>query len=494
MKYVAVFDIGTTAVKGILVDKEVQLMEEHTVELNTFVSADGMIEQQPEDWWEAIIHIASLWWKNGISPESVRAITFSGQMEDVISISEQDNYRAILYSDTRAGEEAKWIHKQYPKIRSITGNNVSATTPLAKIKWLENQAPKQYEHTKKFVFCSKDYCIYQLTKEAVTDPITAATTGMMDLKSRSWNKTIFKACGIDEEKLPKLLEVDSTVGSITEAASKTTGFSTSTIVINGSGDAGASTLGAGAIHEKDCYFYMGTTGWLAIVEKNEGQLDSLSEGHFNLAFVEKVHRISVAPLLNVGNVHKWAVHSYIDQNESNKYETFESLIEQAEPGSGGVVFLPYLNGERNPMIDPDAKGAYWGITSHTERKELARAALEGVTFSLKQTLEMYDLQDQRTITLIGGASKSNNWCQMMADIMNHPIRVPLNSEYLPSIGVASTAFVALDWCDSYAYFIDKYVKKVPSKEFTPDLTQVDIYSTHYEKFKKLYPALQSVYK
>lgn len=493
MSYIAVFDIGTTAVKGILVDKEVHLMEEHTVELTTYVSEDGMMEQRPEDWWEAIIHIASLWWKNRISPDSIRAITFSGQMEDVISISDESDYRAILYSDTRAGKEAQWIHEKCPEIRAITGNNVSATTPLAKIKWLENKAAKQYVDTEKFVFSSKDYCIYQLTKEAVTDPITAATTGMMDLKNRSWNKQIYKSCAIDEGKLPRLLEADSVVGKVTEEASKKTGFPTSTLVINGSGDAGASTLGAGAVHEKDCYFYMGTTGWLAIVEKNEGQFDSLSEAHFNLAFVEKAHRISVAPLLNVGNVHKWAVHSYIDQNETNKYETFEALIEQAAPGSGGVVFLPYLNGERNPMIDPDAKGAYWGITSHTERKDLAHAALEGVTFSLKQTLEMFELQDRRTITLIGGASKSNSWCQMMADIMNHPIRVPLNSEYLPSIGVASIAFVALGWSESYEQFSDTYIKKVPSKEYAPNPTHVDMYKKHFEKFKKLYPALQTIY-
>ncbi|GAA0348372.1 FGGY family carbohydrate kinase [Oceanobacillus oncorhynchi subsp. oncorhynchi] len=494
MTYVAVFDIGTTAVKGILVDKDVQLMEEHSVELTTFVSEEGLIEQQPADWWKAVIQITSLWWKNGISPESVRAITFSGQMEDVISISEADAYRAILYSDMRAGKEAEWITKQCPEIRSYTGNNVSASTPLAKIKWLEKYSPDQYENTMKFVFSSKDYVIYKLTNEAVTDPITAATTGMMDLKNRVWNEAIYQTCRIDEEKLPALLEADSIIGAITEEASKVTGFSTSTIVINGTGDAGATTLGAGAVHENDCYFYMGTTGWLAIVERNKGQLDSLSESHFNLAFVEKSHRISVAPLLNVGNVHQWAAQLYIDQHVAHKYETFETLIEQTEPGSGGVLFLPYLNGERNPMIDPNAKGAYWGITPHTERKYLARAALEGVTFSLKQTLEMYDLKDQRTITLIGGVSKSNNWCQMMTDIMNHPIRVPLNSEYLPSIGVASTAFIELGWCESYRQFVNTFVRNIPSKDYTPNQERVAVYAAQYETFKKLHPALQSVYR
>ncbi len=239
---------------------------------------------------------------------------------------------------------------------------------------------------------------------------------------------------------------------------------------------------------------MGTTGWLAIVERNEGQLDSLSESHFNLAFVEKSHRISVAPLLNVGNVHKWAVQLYTNQNAAHNYETFEALIEKTEPGSGGVLFLPYLNGERNPMIDPQAKGAYWGITPQTERENLARAVLEGVTFSLKQTLEMYDLKEQRTITLIGGGSKSSNWCQIVSDIMNHPIRVPLNSEYLPSIGVASTAFIKLRWCESYQEFVNTFVRSIPSKNYMPDQKRAEVYATQYETFKKFYPALQSMYR
>src|SRR5690606_34934809 len=151
----------------------------------------------------------------------------------------------------------------------------------------------------------------------------------------------------------------------------------------------------------DGYFYMGTTGWLAMVEKND-TTENLSEGHFNLAFVHDDQRISVAPLLNVGNVHNWAVNSFCGESE-NKYQLFESLIKDVAPGSEGVVFLPYLHGERNPIQDPDAKGAYWGIHPQISKSHLARAALEGVTFSLKQTLDMFHVEDQRTMTLIGGA-------------------------------------------------------------------------------------------
>ena len=325
MAYVAVFDIGTTAVKGLLVNEDVQVSGEQTIELTTHMVEDGYVEQKPLDWWNAITSIASTWWENSILPESIQAITFSGQMEDVITLSKTgQDYQAILYSDTRAGEEAKTIIEKIPSLRDVTGNNVSATTPLAKINWLQNNRKQQYDDAEKFVFCAKDYIIYQLTGEAVTNPVTAATTGMMDLTKREWHEPLVKECHIDVSKLPQLLPVHRIVGTVSEAASEETGFSTSTKIINGSGDAGASTLGAGAVNVKDGYFYMGTTGWLAMVEKND-TTENLSEGHFNLAFVHDDQRISVAPLLNVGNVHNWAVNSFCGESE-NKYQLFESLI------------------------------------------------------------------------------------------------------------------------------------------------------------------------
>lgn len=489
MSYVAIFDIGTTAIKGLLVNKEVQIFHEQSVEITTYTFKENKIEQNPDDWWNAVKQIAHTWWDAGIAPNEIKAITFSGQMEDVITLSKSDqSYRAILYSDTRADEQAKSIKNIIPNLSKITGNNVSPTTPLAKILWMKQHAPNQYEDAHKFVFSAKDYIIYQLTNIAVTDPVTAATTGMMDLRTKEWAKSIVQACNVAFDKLPELLEVSAIVGRIGEEATNETGFSTDTIVLNGSGDAGASTLGAGAVFEKDSYFYLGTTGWLAVIENNE-KSELFSDGHFHLAFVHPEHRISVAPLLNVGNVHHWAVNTFAN----GSYEQFERLLEKTDV-SDDIYFLPYLNGERNPVMDPYAKGAYWGIGPNTERKHLARAALEGVTFSLKQTLLMFRLPKDRTITLIGGGSKSKTWCQMMADIMNHPTRVPLNNEYLPSLGIASTAFIALGWTESYEDFIQQHIRTLPNTVYEPIPENVDKYEQKFQTFRKLYPALTALYQ
>lgn len=488
MSYVAIFDIGTTAIKGLLVNKEVQIFHEQSVEISTYTCKENKIEQDPDDWWNRVKQIAHTWWDTGISPNEIKAITFSGQMEDVITLSKSNqSYRAILYSDTRADQESAMIKDDIPKLSAITGNNISPTTPLAKLIWLKKHARNQYEDAHKFVFSAKDYIIHQLTNIAVTDHVTATTTGMMDLRTKEWASSIIHECDVDFDKLPELLEVSAVVGQVSEEASNETGFTTDTIVINGSGDAGSSTLGAGAVFEKDSYFYLGTTGWLAVIENNE-KSELFSEGHFNLAFVQPKQRISVAPLLNVGNVHHWAVNTFAN----GSYEEFEKLLKKTDV-SDEIYFLPYLNGERNPVMDPYAKGAYWGIGPNTERKHLARAVLEGVTFSLKQTLLMFQLPKSRTITLIGGGSKSKTWCQMMADIMNHPTRVPLNNEYLPSLGIASTAFIALGWTASYEDFIQQHIRTLPNTVYEPIPENVDIYEQKFQTFRKLYPALTTLY-
>src|SRR5699024_2586594 len=153
-----------------------EMFETHTERLTVITPKEGIVEQQPEDWWKAIKSISAKWWLSGIKPESIKAITFSGQMEDTISLSKTERiYNAILYSDTRANKEAKWIKEQYPSLSTITGNSMSPTTPLAKMKWIQNNQHTQYEDTKYFVFSSKDFIIYKLTQKAVTDPVTAAT-------------------------------------------------------------------------------------------------------------------------------------------------------------------------------------------------------------------------------------------------------------------------------------------------------------------------------
>lgn len=494
MEYIAVFDIGTTSIKGMLINQKADSIGERSILLETHYGSNNEIEQHPMDWWNGIKKISKHWWTNlSIDPKQVSAITFSGQMEDVIPISRNDSINnAILYSDKRAGKEAVWINQVFPAIDEITGNGVSASTPAAKLLWIEKNQKNSYRDTKCFVFNAKDFIIYKLTNSLVTDPTTGATTGMMNLRTRRWDTEILESIGIDSIKLPKLCNAEENVGYLTEKASIESGFSHSTPVLCGSGDAGASTMGAAAVNKGDSYFYIGTTGWAAIIQEKMAH-NAQVDGIFNLAHLPQGSNIVIAPLLNVGNVHNWAAETFADSIHEDIFEQFETQINNSVPGSNGLLFLPYLNGERCPVLDSEAKGAFWGVGPKTEKSDFVRSVIEGISFSLKQLTDLLVEDHKGTITVIGGGTKSAAWCQILAECIGRPIRVPLDSEYMPALGASSSAFINLGWAKNYNDFSQQFLKPAESKTYIPDEGNTKIYSEIYKRYLKLYPSFKKIY-
>ncbi|TRM10514.1 hypothetical protein FH966_01580 [Lentibacillus cibarius] len=491
MPYIAAFDIGTTSMKGVLLDRQANVHGACTVRLDTHYGPDGEIEQNPDDWWAGVKEIADKWWHTfAIDPTQVVGITFSGQMEDVISISNRETW-AILYSDTRAVDEADWIQQTCPELQDAIGNTIRSSTPLAKLRWQQNHNPDKYERSSAFVFSAKDYIIYQLTNAVVTDPTTGATTGMMNLEKRQWELESLRKLDLDPAKLPALMEADETVGYVTEAAAGQTGFPELTPVVCGSGDAGASTIGAAAVHHGDSYFYIGTTGWAAVIRDNV-QLREPIDGLFHLAHLPKKTNITIAPLLNAGNVHRWAVQTFASTGNVEDYETFENMVQASAPGSNGVLFLPYIHGERCPVHDAEAKGAFWGIGPTTTTSDFARAVMEGLSFSLKQIMDALTDDTVGTVTLIGGGTKSTSWCQMLADCIGRPIRVPTASEYMPVIGASTTAFIAMGWVKDYQDFTERFIMPAEATVYEPNLQRYEQYQAIYQRYVQLYPAMKGI--
>ena len=489
MDYVAVFDIGTTAIKGVLLSQEGKIALEHSFNIRTMYGEQNEHEQNPEEWWEAVQTIAHEWFTvNDISPKSIKAITFSGQMEDVIVIKEgEKTTRAILYSDNRAITEADIVNEKLSRINKITGNTITSSTPIAKLVWLKNH--ERWDEKVSVVFSAKDYLIYKLTGAVVTDYVTAATTGMMNIEKRKWQTDFLSALGIDEIfQLPELTSPEKQVGTISHSGASQTGFCQNTPVLCGAGDAGASTLGAGAIVEGDCYMYLGTTGWIAVPTKDPSPKDY---GIFTLAHIVPDLNIAIAPLLNVGNVQRWVMETFL---ESDNYAVFEEALQQSPPGANHLFFLPYLHGERCPVHDHEAKGAFWGIGPKTTKADFARATLEGICFSLYQITQMLIPKEMESITLIGGGAKSPSWCQLLADITNVTIRVPHNSEYLPSIGMGATAFKQVGWVENEQEFVDRYIKSDRSEVYRPHEANHELYQKGYETYLKLYPAMATIYQ
>ncbi|SDH75146.1 xylulokinase [Alteribacillus bidgolensis] len=482
MEYIAVFDVGTSAIKGLLMQKDGCVFEERSAAIHTYKGKHGEKEQNPEEWWTGMKSITRGWFEEkNIPPESVKAVTFSGQMENVILIREGENTeRAILYSDMRAEEESSWIQKQRPDLPDITANAVSASTPLAKLLWLNKREKKPAA----VVFSAKDYLIYKLTGVITTDSVTGATTGMMDIQTRTWHPGILESFGIDYFTLPALLSPNDLAGNVLPSGNS--GFHGNTPVLCGAGDAGASTMGAGAIHDGDSYFYIGTTGWAAAPTKSHSPKTA---GVFTLAHVIHNMNISIAPLLNAGNVYEWTKNTFMPESS---YETFENTISQSKPGAGGLVFLPYIHGERFPVQDSNAKGIYFGIQAHTSQADFMRASLEGICYSLRHIAETIIEAKEGKIILIGGGAKSKSWCQILADITNKTVSVPENSEYLPAVGIASTAFLYLGWVKDAGQFVDSYISCLPKNIYRPNQKIRSVYEKGYKQYVKLYPSTKEI--
>lgn len=497
MKYIAAFDIGTTDVKGILVTSDAKPHHEGNIKLEVRYEGDR-VEQDPRTWFAAVVQIASQWFSSGISPADIGFITFSGQMQDCIPVNSlfEPLRPAILYSDGRAGEQAKRIMKRLgePAIHEATANHMDGTLTFPKIMWLKENEPEIYEQTASFLISSKDYVIGKLTGVKVTDPTSASTAGCMNIRERTWLGEWFKSFGLDVEKMPEIRQSDQVAGYVSEQAAALTGFMPGTPVLSGIGDAGAATLGAGVYDTSEIYAYLGTTGWVAGV--SEGYVN-VSNGVFNLAYVEPGRQITIAPLMNAGNAHAWAVEtlgaSTSAESSAERYRHFENMMSREDRRSNEVLFLPYLNGERCPVQNIHATGSFIGLRTTTTRANMAVAVLEGVAMAMKQVLELITPDTEGSVSLIGGGAQSASWCQIIADLFGWEVRVPEEAKYLPSIGAAILGFGLAGWGQDYPTLCETIKSGQKQKVYQPELGMQEHYKLKYERYKQLYPALETLF-
>lgn len=491
MSYIATFDIGTTAVKGVLMSAEGNNIMEKSLVIETFFQGDHK-EQRPLDWYAAFCQISASFFQQGILPSEILGIAMSGQMQDLIPVTEDllPSGNAILYSDGRAGDEAQRIIAQLGKthIEESTGNHLDGSLPFAKLLWLKEKEPARYEAAHKVLISAKDYMIARLTGAFVTDVTSASTAGLMDIHEKRWNLTWMAAMGLDGDKLPKLCYAEDIVGTVGENAAQESGFAVGTPVCAGTGDAGATTLASGIALDGELNINLGTSGWIACVSAHILKRPQV----FNLAAMQKGTYINVVPFLNAGNVHRWICGILAsDDPARNQYEQTDQLLCESVAGSNGVMFLPYLVGERFPVMDTAIKGSYVGITAETTKADLARSALEGVAFSIKQGLETIGRSPQK-ISLIGGGAQVNVWCQILADVLGHQIDVYSGTEFLPAAATAGAILIAQGKIPNYAAYIDSLLLAVKTTCYLPNAEKVNLYQQHYQRYLQIYPALKSI--
>lgn len=482
-KYLGI-DLGTSALKALVCNENNEV-------LFTFEEAYPLenpkplySEQNPAKWLEALNKVFTA--LNG-QIDSLTALSFSGQMHGLVVLDKNDQIirPCILWNDGRAQAETDYLNHTFgqEKLAAITGNMAYAGFTLPKLLWLAKNEPENYRKIAK-IMLPKDYLVYMLTKKFVTDYSDAAGTLLLDGKEKVWSQTLISLAGLQNDNLPQLLESYESVGKVSASYKEKFPFLGSTEVIIGGADNAVAAIGTGTVAEGDLNISLGTSGTVLLPMKNF----SLPAKNSLHAFCHaNGHYYWMGCILSAASARKWWLEKILATND---YAQDEKLLAQAKLNN--LYFLPYLAGERSPHNDVLAEGAFIGLTSTTSRQEMSLAVIEGVSFALKDSLEIAKANniEIKNVTLCGGGSKSKVWCQKLANILGVEIKV-LENEQGPSQGAVFLAMLGSKGVASFSTLKERFVKVL--KTYIPEPEEVSYYSEKYRNFTKLYPLLKDFF-
>jgi xylulokinase len=489
MKYFIGIDLGTSALKLLLVDEQGQVLNTVSKSYDVSYPNPGWSEQSPSDWWQALIDGFEDLTK-GFDKSLIAAMGAAGQMHGLVILDEHDNVirPAILWNDGRTFKETEYLNEVIgvENLSKYTANMAFAGFTAPKILWVKNNEPENFSKIEK-IMLPKDYINYRLTGEFATDFSDAAGMLLVDVKNRKWSKEMLEICGIAEDKLPKLYESYEKIGTITSETAKLLGLNEDVVVVAGAGDNAAAAIGTATVGDGKCNISLGTSGTIFISSKEFCDLNNNaihnfchSDGGYHL----------MGCILSAASCNKWFCDKILNTND---YKTEESVITDDMLGSGDLFFLPYLMGERSPINDTDATGMFIGLRPNTTRKEMLLAVLEGVIFAIKDCLEIVNNcgANVKRSTICGGGAKSKLWRKITANVLNIPIDIP-SAEEGPGMGGAVLAMVGSNPELSVSDLACEFTKITDT--VLPDAEISARYQAKYEKFKKIYPAVKDLYK
>jgi xylulokinase len=489
MQQIIAIDIGTTGTKTALITRSGEILARHYVPYET-MTQHAQMEQNPEDWWDAARQgILAL--KTQVERENFCGIVLGGQMQDCILLDETSLLApAILYSDTRARAEIYEIQQMVgtDRLKQITGNIQDASSLLAKFLWLKKHKSDIYTRLKTSLFGAHDYIAWKLVGSTNTDFTTATTTGLLDIRQNRWALDIMHELGLRTDILPHLVSGATIDGNLSENMAASLGLPAGCPVFHGSGDVGTTTLGSNAGEPGTTSCYLGTSGWIAATTEN--LLADPDNGIFNLRHPDPGKIIQVGPMLLAGGNIQWIIENISSfPQKKNRYDLLTTKAAEVRPGSNGILYLPYLSGERSPFRAPEARGGFIGLSRETTRAELYRAALEGVAFAMRSIQESISGPDLtlKSLTLSGGGAKSSLWPQIFADLFDCDVIVLENAEDVGLIGAALMCGKALGWYSGY--LLPSELLNI-NKKYVPKAENLPLYNELYAIFLQLYPALR----
>lgn len=481
-------DLGTSAVKLLLMDERGEIKNAVTKEYPLEFPQPGWSQQAPEDWSKAVMEgIPEL--LQGFNGTEVAGIGCSGQMHGLVILDEYDNVirPAILWNDGRTAKQVDYLNNDITKekLSALTANIAFAGFTAPKVLWIKENEPENFERIAK-IMLPKDYVNYILTGVHACDYSDASGTLLMDVEHKCWSREMLDICGISEAQMPTLFESYDCIGTVKPELAKLLGFGENVKVAAGAGDNAAAAIGTGVVGEGGCNISLGTSGTVFISSKEFG-VDSTNALHA-FAHADGGYHL-MGCMLSAASCNKWLLEDILGTTD---YAAELAAISEEKLGENHVFFLPYLMGERSPINDTNARATFIGMTMDTTRVDLKQAVLEGVAFAIRDSVEVarsLGVQIQ-TSKICGGGAKSELWKKIMANVLNVTLEVPV-SEQGPGMGAAMLAMVACGEYVSVQEVCDKLVKVASIVE--PDLKLVAKYEKRYQQFGQIYPACKDLF-
>lgn len=454
-EYVLGIDLGTSAVKASAVDRQGKIAAQESFDYPLHQPQTGYSEQNPNDWvMSTTVAIVRLILNDHISAADIQGVSYSGQMHGLVLLDKDNQVLrpAILWNDTRTTKQCQEIEEKLGKrFVEITGNRPLEGFTLPKLLWVKENEPAIWEKATTCLL-PKDYLRYRMTGKLGIDYTDATGTTLLDINTNQWSKELCEQFEIPEAMLPELIKSDEFVGNVTKEYAEFSGLTTATKVFGGAADNAAGALGAGITKPGQLLSSIGTSGVLLKYEeapktKYAGQLQM--EDHPDGKYY------SMGVTLSAGYSLSWFKKTFC---QDQTFTEMTKAAEQSSIGANGLIFTPYIVGERTPYADANIRGSFIGVDAKQERGDFARAVMEGIVFSFADLLSIYRKNNAqiKEIVSIGGGAKSAFWLQMQADIFNLPV-VKLQNEQGPGMGAAILAATGLGWYASIAEAADAFV-------------------------------------
>lgn len=499
--YILAHDLGTSGNKATLFTEGGQIVGSTTAAYDTHYFNVNWAEQNPEDWWTAVCESTQdLLRESAINPEDIAVVSFSGHMMGCLCVDRngQPLRPHILWADQRAQVQAARLMEKIDPERfyEITGHRSSPSYTLQKFMWVQDNEPEIYAATYKILH-AKDWLVFKLTGVILSEFSDASGTNALNLNRLEWSEEIIRASGIGRDKLPDLVPSTHVAGGVLPEAAKQTGLAVGTPVVMGGGDGLCGTVGSGCIKVGPVHTCLGTSSWVSFA--TEKPLLDPDKRTFNWAHVVPGLYCPCGTMQTAGNSVSWLKREIATSETEHgqrdgvsPYALMNQEIAKSKPGSNGVVFLPYLLGERSPRWNSDAKGSFIGIKMETTRGDIMRSVLEGVAMNLGVIIDSYRANGYpiNDMLLIGGGAKNDLWCQIMADVWNAEVKRLNFLDEATSMGAAVTGGVGVGLYDSFEA-INQYFKV--GKTFKPDPQTVEAYKPLKEVFDECYQALEPVF-